>query len=431
MAEVHGARYSIYPGATKMYRDLREIYWWSGMKKDIAAFVAKCATCQQVKVEHQRPGGMMQEFSIPTWKWEEINMDFVIGLPPSRRHHDSIWVVVDRLTKSAHFLPVHTSYTAEDYARLYIRELVRLHGVPLSIISDRGTQFNLQFWKAFQKGLGTQVLLSSAFHPQTDGQAERTIQTLEDMLRACALDFKGSWDDHLPLIEFAYNNSFHSSIGMAPFKALYGRKYRSPIGWFEVGEAAVSGPDSVFEAMEKVKLIRERLKTAQSRQKSYADVRRRDLEFEVGDLVYLKISPMRGVKRFGKKGKLSPRYVGPYKILSRVGKLAYAVELPSELSSVHPIFHVSMLRKHISDAVVVDSSVSADIQENLSFDEIPVEILDFSVRRLRNKEVPLVKVLWRNQSVEGATWEAEADMRSKYPHLFFANSDQAEGTVLS
>ena len=127
-------------------------------------------------------------------------MDFVISLPHSRCHHDSIWVVVDRLTKSAHFLPVHTSYTAEDYARLYIRELVRLHGVPLSIISNRGTHFTLQFWKAFQKGLGTQVLLSSAFHPQADGQAEQTIQTLEDMLKACARDFKGSWDDHLPLI---------------------------------------------------------------------------------------------------------------------------------------------------------------------------------------------------------------------------------------
>ena len=164
------------------------------------------------------------------------------------------------------------------------------------------------------------MLLSFAFHPQTDGQAERTIQTLEDMFRACALEFKGSWDDHLPLIEFAYNNSFHSSIGMAPFEAIYGRKIRSRIGCFKLGEAAMSGPNSVFEAMEKVKLIRERLKTAQSHQKSYADVRRRDLEFEVGDLVYLKISPMRGVKRFEKKGKLSPRYVGPYKILSRVGK---------------------------------------------------------------------------------------------------------------
>ena len=177
------------------------------------------------------------------------------------------------------------------------------------------------------------------------------------MLRACALDFKGSWDDHIPLIEFAYNNSFHSSIGMDPFEVLYERKCRSPIGWFEGGEAAASGRDLVFEAMEKIKLIRERLKTAQSRQKSYADVKRRDLEFEVGDLVYLKISPIRGgVKIFGKKGKLSPCYVGPYKILSRVGKVAYEVELPFELSSVHPIFHVSMLRKDISDAVVVDFS---------------------------------------------------------------------------
>ncbi|KAF3646392.1 Apyrase 2 [Capsicum annuum] len=185
---------------------------------------------------------------------------------------------------------------------------------------------------------------------------------------------------------------------MALFEALYGRKCRSPIGWFEVGEVAVSVPDSVFEAMEKVKLIKERLKTVQSRQKSYADVRRRDLEFEVGDLVYLKILPMKGVKRFEKKGNVSPRYVGPYKILSHVGKVAYEVELPSKFSSVHPIFHVSMLRKNISDSVIVDSSVSADIQENLSFDEIPVKILDFSVRRLRNKEVPLFKIRYRSPS---------------------------------
>ncbi|KAF3644295.1 hypothetical protein FXO37_21536 [Capsicum annuum] len=216
---------------------------------------------------------------------------------------------------------------------------------------------------------------------------ERTIQTLEDMLRACALDFKGSWDEHLLLIEFAYNNSYHSSIGMAPFEALYERKCRSPIGCFEVGEAAVSGPDLVFKAIDKIDLIRDRLKIAQSRQKSYADVRRRDLELEV----------------------------------------AYEVELPSELSAVHPVFHVSMLRKHISDSVVVDYSVSIEVQSSLFFDDIPVEILDFQVRRLRNIAVPLVKVLWQNQSVEGATWQTETDMPSKYPYLFFASFDQAEG----
>ncbi|WMV58132.1 hypothetical protein MTR67_051517 [Solanum verrucosum] len=230
------------------------------------------------------------------------------------------------MTKSAYFIPVKVSYLAEDYAKLYLIEMVKLHRVPLSSISDRGTQFTSQFWKSFQMGLGTHVKLSTTFHPQTDGKAERTIQTLKDMLRVCVNDFKGNWDDHLPLIEFAYNNSYHSSIGMAPFVVLYGKRCRSPIGWFE-----------------------ERLKTAQSRQKSYADVKKRDLEFDVNDWVYLKISPMKGVMRFGKKGKLSPRYVGPYQILRRIGKVAYELELPNELASVHLVFHVSMLKKCVGD----------------------------------------------------------------------------------
>ena len=180
--------------------------------------------------------------------------------------------------------------------------------------------------------------LSTTFHPQTDGQAERTIQTLEDMLRACVIDFQGSWDEHLPLIEFAYNNSYHASIEMAPFEALYGRKCRSPVGWFEVCEIAFIRPDLVFEAMEKVRLIRERLKSAQSRQKSYSNNKRKDIEFKVNDWVYLKISPMKGVVRFGKKGKLSPRYIGPYKILRRVGKVAYELDLPSDFAIVHSVF---------------------------------------------------------------------------------------------
>ena len=159
-------------------------------------------------------------------------------------------------------MPVRTTYSAEDYARLYIQEIVHLHGVPLSIISDRGAQFTAHFWRSFQKGLGTQVNLSTAFHPQTDGQAERTIQTVEDMLRAFVLDFKGSLDQYLPLIEFAYNNSFQASIQMAPYEALYGRKCRSPIGWFELREADLLGPNLVQQAIEKVKLIRDRLHTA-------------------------------------------------------------------------------------------------------------------------------------------------------------------------
>ncbi|KAH0728122.1 hypothetical protein KY284_003987 [Solanum tuberosum] len=419
LEEAHNSSYSIHPGSTKMYRDLRDVYWQGGMKKDIAKFVSGCHSCQQVKAEHQRSGGLTQDIEIPTWKWEEINMDFVVGLPKTRKGFDSIWVVVDRMTKSAHFLPVKTTYGAEDYARLYIHDLVRLHGIPLSIISDHGTQFTSHFWKSFQRGLGTRVKLTTAFHPQTDGQAERTIQTLEDMLRACVLELKGSWDDHLPLIEFAYNNSYHSSIGMAPFEALYGRRCRSPIGWFEVGEVALLGPDLVMEALEKVMMIREKLKMAQSRQKSYADVRRRALEFRVGDWVYLNVSPMKGVVRFSKKGKLSPRYVGPYKVMRRIGKVAYELELPSEMDLVHPVFHVSMLRKCVGDSnAIVPLDVMGVVEDNLTYEEVPVQILDRQVKRLRNKNVASVKVLWRNQRVESATWEAEADMQRRYPYLF-------------
>ena len=219
----------------------------------------------------------MQCINLPVWKQDMNNMDSITDLPRTLQKFDSIWVIVDRLTKSAHFLPVKTTYTTEEYARLYVKEIVWLHGIPISIISDKGAQFTVHCWRSFQQILGTRVNLSTTFHPQTDGQAEHTIQTLKDMLRACTLDFQGSWDDHLPLIKFAYNNSYHSSIKMAPYEALYGRKCRSPIGWFEAGETALLGPDLVHQAIEKVKVIQQYLQTAQSRHKSYADVRRRGL----------------------------------------------------------------------------------------------------------------------------------------------------------
>ena len=179
--------------------------------------------------------------------------------------------------------------------------------------------------------MGTQLSMSTAFHPQTDGQSERTIQILEDMLRACVLDLKGSWDEHFPLVEFAYNNSYQASIQMAPYEALYERPCRSPICWIEVGESSITGPDLIRDTSEKVGMIRKRLLTAQSRQKSYADVRRRPLEFKAGDHVFLKVMPKRGVIRFGKRGKLSSRYIGPFKVLKRVGAVAYRLALPPSL----------------------------------------------------------------------------------------------------
>ena len=199
------------------------------MKRDIAEYVSRCLACQQIKAEHQGPAGKLQPLPIPEWKWDKITMDFISGLPRTKKGNDAIWVIVDRLTKSAHFLPIKVTFSLERLAKLYIDEIVSRHGIPISIVSDRDPRFTSRFWPSLQKALGTKLKFSTAFHPQTDGQSERTIQTLEDMLRACVMDFAGSWDEHLPLMEFAYNNSYHSSIGMPPYEALYGRKCRTPI----------------------------------------------------------------------------------------------------------------------------------------------------------------------------------------------------------
>ena len=198
MHEPHFAPYAMHPESTKMYKDLKSHYWWPRMKKEIAEFVAKCVTCQQIKAKHQAPSGKLQSLSIPEWKWEKITMDFVIGLPRTVRKHDVVWVIVDRVTKSAHFLPIQQSDSLDKLARFYIAEIVRLHGVPIFIVSDRDPRFTSHFWESLQKAMGTKLHFSTAFHPQTDGQSERTIQTLEDMMRASVLEFPGNWDEHLP-----------------------------------------------------------------------------------------------------------------------------------------------------------------------------------------------------------------------------------------
>ncbi|KAD3639972.1 hypothetical protein E3N88_29195 [Mikania micrantha] len=384
-------RYSVHPGADKMYQDLRSFYWRPGMKKDIATYVGKCITCAKVKAEHQKPSGLLEQPKIPQWKWEQIAMDFITKLPRTSSGHDLIWVIVDRLTKSAHFLPIRETYKMEKLARLYIDEIVVRHGVPLSIISDRDSRFTSRFWQSLQQSLGTSVNLNTAYHPQTDGQSERTIQTLEDMLRTCILDFGGSWDTHLPLIEFSYNNSYHSSIGCAPFEALYGRKCRSPI---------------VLD------------RTTRSRQKSYADKRRKPLEFDVGDRVMLKVSPWKGVVRFGAKGKLAPRYIGSFEITQLIGPVAYRLRLPDELSGVHDVFHVSNLKRCLADESLIIPLEEIQVDEQLHFIEEPVEIMEHEVKRLKRSRIPIVKVRWNSMHGPEFTWERENNMKTKYPHLF-------------
>nr|GFB49336.1 putative reverse transcriptase domain-containing protein [Tanacetum cinerariifolium] len=208
----------------KMYHDLKKLYWWPNMKADIATYVRKCLTCAKVKAEHQRPSGLLQQPEIPVWKWERIIMDFITKLPRTQTGYDSIW----------------------------FKEIVCKHGVPVSIISDRDPIFASRFWRSLQESLGTNLHMSTTYHPQTDGKSERTIQTLEDILRACVIDFGNGWDKHLPLAEFSYNNSYHASIKAAPFEALYGRKCRSPVCWSEVEDTQLTGPELIRETTEMI-----------------------------------------------------------------------------------------------------------------------------------------------------------------------------------
>ena len=418
LEKAHSGSFSIHPGSTKMYQDLKMSFWWSGMKRDVSEFVTKCLVCQRVKAEHQVPSRLLQPIRIPKWKWDRITMDFVVGLPLIGRKHDSVWVVVDRLTKSAHFLPVRTDYSFDKLVQLYIKEIVRLHGIPISIISDRDPRFTSRFWGKLQEAMGTRLNFSTAFHPQTDGQSKRVIQILKDMLRSCVIDYKGSWDRHIPLIEFVYNNSFQSSIGMAPYGALYGRKCRTLLCWTELSERKVIGPDLIQKTEEKVKMIRKRLKVAIDRQKSYAEMKRKDIRYEIREKVFLKVSPWKKVMRFGENGKLSPRFIRPYEVIEKVGPVAYRLALPPDLEKIHNVFHVSMLRRNYSNLSHVVSSETIEFRPNLTNEEEPVEILAREVKELRNKKILLVKVLWRNHKTEEATWESEETMWQQYPQLF-------------
>ncbi|GJU26509.1 putative reverse transcriptase domain-containing protein [Tanacetum coccineum] len=304
MHESHKSKYSIHPGSDKMYQDLKQLYWWPNMKANIA-----------------------------TYKWEKITMDFVTKLPKTTNGYDTIWVIVDHLTKSAYFLPMRETDPMEKFTSL--------------------------FWKALNKALGTRLDMSMTYHPETDGQSERTIQTLEDMLRACVLEFGKNWDRHLPLVEFSYNNSYHTSIKAAPFEALYGRKCQSPVCWAEVGDA---------------------------------------------QLTVL--------------GKLNPRYVGPFKVIERVGTVAYKLELPQQLSRVHNTFHVSNLKKCLSDESLVIPLEELRVDDKLHFVEEPVEVMDREIKQLKRSRIPIIKVRWNSKRGPEFTWEREDQFKQKYPHLF-------------
>ncbi|GJR31821.1 putative reverse transcriptase domain-containing protein [Tanacetum coccineum] len=305
----------------------------------------------RVKAEYQKLFGLLVQPVIPVWKWENITMDFVTKLPKTTSGQDIIWVIVDRLTKSAHFLPMKETDTMEKLTRQYLKEVVSRHRVPVSIISDRDSKFMSHFWKSLNEALA------------------------------------------------------------APFEALYGHKCRSPICWAEVGDAQLTGPEIIRETTEKIIQIKHRLQASRDQQRSYADKRCKPLEFQVGDKVVLKVSPWKGVIRFGKRGKLNPCYIGPFKILAKVRTIAYRLELPEKLSRVYSTFHVSNLKKCLSDEPLAIPLDEIHVDDKLNFIEEPVEIMDREVKCLKQSLIPIVKVYWNSRRGPEYTWEREDQMQ--------------------
>jgi hypothetical protein len=392
------------------------------MKWDIAEYVSLCDTYQRVKPEHKRPAELLQPLKISEWKCEEIGMDFIIGLPRTQAGYELIWVIVDRLTKVAYFIPVKMTYSGAKLEELYMSRIMCLHGVPKKIVSDRGSQFTSKFWEKLHESMDTKLNFSSTYHPQTNGQTGMTNQILEDMLRAYALKYGKNWDKSLPYVEFSYNNSYQASIKMAPYEVLYGWQCRTPLFWSQTGESQVFGPEVLKDVGKQVQMVHESLKVAQSWQKSYVDKRRRDFSFEIEDFIYLKVSPMRGTRRFRVKGTLAPRYVGPFKIIDHKGEVAYQLELPPQLSEVHDVFHVSQLKKCLRVPEEQLPMEYLDLGGDLTYSERPIKILDIAERVTHSKVIKMCKVQWSHHTKDEVTWEHEEELRVDYPELFSSAS---------
>ncbi|GJZ78682.1 putative reverse transcriptase domain-containing protein [Tanacetum coccineum] len=332
--------------------------------------------------------------------FKEINVqnETLWGLDKQMKRKEDGALYFVGLTKSAHFLAIYEDYNMEKLARLYINEVVARLGVTISIISDRDGRFTSRFWEVLQRDLETCLDMSTTYHHQTDDQR--------------------NWDAHLPLAELSYSSSYHTSVKCAPFEALYRQKCRSPIFWDEVRESQMIGPEIVQETTDKIFQIKDRLKAARYRQKSYADNRQKPLEFCVGDHVLLKVSPWKGVVCLGKKGKLAPRFVGPFKITKRIGPVTYRLKLPQELSGVHDMFHVSNLKKCLADETLHVLLGEIHIDVKLHFVEEPMEIMDREIKKLKCSKIPIVKVRWNSKRGPKFTWERENHMKLKYPHLF-------------
>ncbi|GJS91637.1 ty3-gypsy retrotransposon protein [Tanacetum coccineum] len=413
LAEFHSTPSAGHGGIKKMLVGLAALFYWKGMRRSIEEFIKKCLVCQQTKYSTQASGGLLQPLPIPTAVWEDVSMDFITGMPVFKRL-TVILVVVDIFTKYSHFGTLPTCFNASKVAELFMDMVVKHHGFPKTIVSNRDPIFVSTFWKQLFKASGNQLNLSTAYHPQTDSQTEVVNRGLEQYLHAMVLDRPQQWVRLLSWAEFSYNTSYHSSIKMTPFQALYGRVPPSIIP-YPPGSSKVAAIDELLvERNVLLRQLKENLFAARNRMEMQANRSRREVEFNVGDKVLVKLQPYRQITLARRlSNKLAKRYYGPFEILERVGKVAYRLGLPPT-SKIHPVFHVSLLKPFIGEGIVGVTNLPEEDREGQPVDQ-PLAVC--ATRDILRNGEPSRQILvqWRDCSPEEATWEDLSEFQSTYP----------------
>ncbi|KAJ0828513.1 putative nucleotidyltransferase, Ribonuclease H [Helianthus annuus] len=409
LQEFHSSLVGGHSGSTATFKRLSASFSWLGLKKDVITFVRNCEICQAIKIPTHKPYGLLQPLPVPDHTWHDISMDFITNLPPSKGK-TVIWVIVDRLSKFAHFIALPTHYTAVSLAAIFMKEIYKLHGLPKTIVSDRDPIFVSRFWRELFKQMGTQLLHSSAYHPQTDGQTEVVNRCLEAYLRVFVFDTPSRWERYLHMAEFSYNTNFHSSIGMTPFKALYGHEATSVHDYIPGTNSNASIDMSLSSHQEVIEALKTSLEVARGRMVKQANKHRLEKEFDIGDWVYLKLQPYRQQTVSSRSNnKLSRRFFGPYKIIDRIGKVAYKLELPPS-SKIHPVFHVSLLKQSYGNIASNKGNIEAFNDQTVSF--LPEAVLN---KRLGTENQEQLLIQWENRPLEEATWEDKSVIQQQFP----------------
>ena len=416
MTESHSPPYSGHRGIDPTVKAVETFFYWPTLRRDVDAFVRQCLICQKVKFDRQKAPGLLQPLPIPDKPWESIAMDFIFDLPRTQTGNDGIWTIICRFSKQAHFIPVRKKIKPDQMARLFMCNIFKYHGMPQSIVSDRDPRMTSLFWRGIFENMGTTLKFSSSFHPQTDGQSEEANSTVLDLLKCYVSEHKSKWEQYLPLVEYAYNNTVHSSTGKAPFEIVEGGKKLPPI---------LHTKDKIFQADQYVQnmdetfqKIKHALEKTQAKQKKAADQHRRELLFSLGDWVLLRFEKARLKKRKGKESlftKLGMRYYGPFQVTEKISDVSYRLKLP-ETWKIHNAFHVSLLRPYVGD---VPETLPAEEQPEVEeLDEIlvPEQILAHKERKVKGKVARRYLVKFKNYPPMDAKWMEEGEL-AESPHV--------------